>query len=209
MLAEKPFIKHIQIFENKGAMMGNSNPHPHCQIWAQESIPNETAKELKQFKKYYTATRKSLLSDYLKIELKQKERIVHENDSFVILVPYWAIWPYETLIIPRRKIATILELTSSEKADFAQSLNTITAKYDNVFKTSFPYSSGLHQAPVDGKDHHDWHFHMHFYPPLLRSAQIKKFMVGYEMLAEPQRDIMPEVSAEVLRNLSSVHFKKT
>ncbi len=207
-LASKPFINYIQIFENKGAMMGNSNPHPHCQIWAQKSIPMEPLKELKNFKQYYKKYKRSLLYDYLKLELKLKERIVYENNSFVILVPFWAVWPFETIIISRRKISNITQFKNEEKKDFANALKVITTKYDNLFKTSFPYSSGIHQAPTDGKEHNEWHFHMHFYPPLLRSATIKKFMVGYEMLAEPQRDITPEQSAKILSILSTIHYKK-
>ncbi len=208
ILGEKSFINHVQIFENKGAMMGNSNPHPHCQIWAQEHIPMEPAKEIKNFKKYFIKYRRSLLTDYLKTELKIKERIVYENSAFVILVPYWAVWPFETMIIPRRKISNILHFTEKEKIDFANALSVITTKYDNLFTTSFPYSSGLHQAPTDGKRYNEWHFHMHFYPPLLRSATIKKFMVGYEMMGEPQRDITAESSAKILRELSVLHYKK-
>ena len=206
-LSAHPKINHIQIFENKGAMMGNSNPHPHCQIWAQESIPDEPAKELKQFASYYKKKKKNLLIDYLKLELRLKERVVYENASSVVLVPYWAVWPYETMIVPKRKMPNILSFKESERKDFADALRIITIKYDNLFKTSFPYSSGLHQAPTDEKKHSEWHLHMHFYPPLLRSAQIKKHMVGYEMMAEPQRDITPEVSAGVLRELPSVHYK--
>ena len=207
-LSSNPNINYIQIFENKGSIMGNSNPHPHCQIWAQESIPLEPMKELKQFKKYYKKNKQSILSDYIKLELKLNERIVYQNESFIVLVPYWAVWPYETLIISKRKIADILKFNKKEKKDFADALKIITTKYDNLFQTSFPYSSGIHQAPVDGKDYKEWHFHMHFYPPLLRSATVKKFMVGYEMLAEPQRDITPELSADVLKNLSLIHYKK-
>jgi UDPglucose--hexose-1-phosphate uridylyltransferase len=206
-LSENPLINYVQIFENKGAAMGNSNPHPHCQIWSQESIPNEPYKELKNFSAYYKKNKRSVLSDYIKIELKEKERIVFENDSFVVVVPFWAVWPFETLIVTKRKIANILELKEIEKKDFANVIKVITTKYDNLFQTSFPYSSGLHQAPTDGKDHKEWHLHMHFYPPLLRSASIKKFMVGYEMMAEPQRDITPEYSAQVLRKLSNIHYK--
>ena len=200
-LALNNSINHIQIFENKGAIMGNSNPHPHCQIWAQESIPAEPAKELKQFKQYYKKHNQSVLTDYLKLERKLKERIVFENSSFSVVVPFWAVWPYETLIISKRKIPNILLFKKNEKKDFANALSITTKKYDNLFQTSFPYSSGLHQAPVDGKEYKEWHFHMHFYPPLLRSANIKKFMVGYEMMAEPQRDITPEFSAKLLREL--------
>ena len=208
-LGANPKINHIQIFENKGAVMGNSNPHPHCQIWAQESIPLEVMKELKQFRKYYKKNKRSILKDYLKLELKLDERIVYQNNSFAVLVPYWAVWPYETIIISKRKIATILKLNQNEQKDFANALKVITTKYDNLFRTSFPYSSGMHQAPTDEKGHKEWHFHMHFYPPLLRSASVKKFMVGYEMLAEPQRDITPEYSAEILKNLPVVHYKSS
>ncbi len=207
-LGSNPAINYVQIFENKGSMMGNSNPHPHGQIWAQQSIPLEAANELKQFKKYYKKNKRSILQDYLKLELKLEERIVYKNESFVVLVPFWAVWPYETLIISKRKIASLLQFNNKEDKDFANALKTITTKYDNLFKTTFPYSAGMHQAPTDGKDYKEWHFHMHFYPPLLRSANIKKFMVGYEMLAEPQRDITPEYSANILKELSSVHYKK-
>ena len=194
-------INNVQIFENKGAMMGNSNPHPHCQIWAQSSIPMEISKETKNFKKYFAKYKRSILSDYLKLEINLEERIVYTNSSFAVVVPFWAVWPFETMIIPKRKIVNILRLTSKEKKDFAAALKVITSKYDNMFQTSFPYSSGIHQAPTDGKEHEEWHMHMHFYPPLLRSASIKKFMVGYEMLAEPQRDLTPEQCAKILRDL--------
>jgi UDPglucose--hexose-1-phosphate uridylyltransferase len=207
-LGRLPFINYVQIFENKGSLMGNSNPHPHGQIWAQESIPMEPLKELKQFRSYYSRKKRSLLSDYLKLELRLKERVIFENASFAVVSPFWAVWPFETMILPKRKLANILELKREEKKDFAQAIHCITVKYDNLFKTSFPYSSGLHQAPTDGKSHDEWHFHMHFFPPLLRSASIKKFMVGYEMLAEPQRDITPEYSARVLQELPDVHYKR-
>ena len=208
-LSDESFINYIQIFENKGSIMGNSNPHPHCQIWAQQSIPAEPASELKQFKKYYRKNGTSLLSDYLKLELKINKRIVYKNNSFTALVPFWAVWPYETLIVSKRKIPDILHFSKKEKQDFAEIIKIITTKYDNLFNISFPYSAGLHQAPTDGGKYDEWHFHMHFYPPLLRSATVKKFMVGYEMLAEPQRDITPEQSAEILFNLSSVHYKSS
>lgn len=207
-LSEHPKINHVQIFENKGAIMGNSNPHPHCQIWAQESIPTEPGKELKQFTQYYRKNNRSLLNDYLKLELKMNERIVYENLMFVVLVPFWATWPYETMIISKKKYSNLLAFKAAETEAFADAIKTITVKYDNLFKSSFPYSSGIHQAPTDGKPHTEWHFHMHFFPPLLRSTSVKKYMVGYEMLGEPQRDITPEVSAKVLRKLSTVHYKK-
>jgi len=208
-LGVHPEINYVQIFENKGSIMGNSNPHPHGQIWAQESIPTEPLKEQKQFKLYYNKRKRGLLADYLKLEQRRKTRLVYENDSFAVLVPFWAVWPFETIIIPKRRMPNILELKKGEKKDYANVLSVITKKYDNLFKTSFPYSAGLHQAPTDGKKHPEWHFHTHFYPPLLRSANIKKFMVGYEMLAEPQRDITPEYSAKVLKDLSIVHYKET
>jgi len=207
-LSFHPKIKHVQIFENKGAMMGNSNPHPHCQIWAQESIPTEPAKELKQFASYYKKNRRTILSDYLKLERKLKERIVFENPLFAVVVPFWATWPYETMIIPKKKYASLLDFKSAEIKAFANAISVITIKYDNLFKTSFPYSSGIHQMPTDGKPHDEWHFHMHFFPPLLRSTSIKKYMVGYEMLAEPQRDVTPEASAKILRELPLSHYKK-
>lgn len=207
LLGSHPDINYVTIFENKGSMMGNSNPHPHGQIWAQESIPQEPSKELRQFKRYFLKNGHSILSDYIKAEKKLNERIVYENDSFIAVVPFWAVWPYETLIATKRKVANILQFKEDEKLGFANILRVITTKYDNLFKTSFPYSSGMHQAPTDGKEYKEWHFHMHFYPPLLRSASIKKFMVGYEMLAEPQRDITVEYSAGILRELSEVHYK--
>jgi UDPglucose--hexose-1-phosphate uridylyltransferase len=206
-LGSRPHINYVQIFENKGSMMGNSNAHPHGQIWAQESIPVEPMKELKHLKRYYARTGRSLLADYLKMELRLKERVVYENSSMLVVVPFWAVWPYETMIISKRKIGNILQLRKSEIREFANALSVLTVKYDNLFKASFPYSAGLHQAPTDGTNHREWHLHMHFYPPLLRSATIKKFMVGYEMLAEPQRDIAPESSAKALREMSAVHFK--
>ena len=206
-LGSAPRINYVQIFENKGAMMGNSNPHPHGQIWAQESIPMEPMKESKQFNSYYVKNRRSLLTDYLRLERQLNERIVFENSAFAIVVPYWAVWPYETIIISKRKVSTILQLTEGEKKAFANALSSITIKYDNLFATSFPYSAGIHQAPTDGTKHSEWHLHMHFYPPLLRSASVKKHMVGYEMLAEPQRDITPEHSASLLRALPVVHYK--
>jgi UDPglucose--hexose-1-phosphate uridylyltransferase len=198
-----PKINNVQIFENKGKMMGNSNPHPHCQIWAQSSIPMEVTKETKNFKKYFDLKKRTILSDYLKLELKLGERIVYINSAFVVVVPFWAVWPFETIIIPRRKIVNILQLTVKEKKDYADEIKIVTSKYDRIFNTSFPYSSGIHQAPTDCKEHKEWHMHMHFYPPLLRSASVKKFMVGYEMMAEPQRDITPEQCARILRDLGT------
>ncbi|MBT2619992.1 UDP-glucose--hexose-1-phosphate uridylyltransferase [Chryseobacterium sp. ISL-6] len=206
-LGAEDYINHVQIFENKGNVMGCSNPHPHGQIWAQSSIPSSVLKTMENFKKYFNKNKKSLLEVYLKKELELKERIVLENKHFVALVPFWAIWPYETMIISKQKIENILQFSEPEKHALAEIISLMTTKYDNLFEISFPYSAGIHQSPTDGKPHPEWHFHMHFYPPLLRSREVKKFMVGYEMLAESQRDITPEQSAEILQNLSIVHYK--
>ena len=207
-LSKNAFIKYIQIFENKGEIMGCSNPHPHGQIWASSSIPDEIAKETKQQQQHFEKTNRSLLSDYLQLELEQKERIVLENEHFVVLVPFWAIWPYETMIVSKRHVQTILQFTEEEKLAFAEILKQLTAKYDNLFSISFPYSAGMHQSPVNDGGHAAWHWHMHFYPPLLRSATVRKFMVGYEMLASPQRDITPEFAADKLRQLSIQHYEE-
>lgn len=206
-LSENEWIKYIQIFENKGEIMGCSNPHPHGQIWSQSEVPMEIVKETERQKNYYAVHRQSLLSAYLKIELKKKERIVYENEHFVVLVPFWAVWPYETMIICKRQVNSIKYFSNIEKQALADAIKALTTKYDNLFKTSFPYSAGMHQAPVNDGEHPEWHWHMHFYPPLLRSATVKKFMVGYEMLANPQRDITPEFAANRLRELSTKHYK--
>ncbi|TRW26650.1 UDP-glucose--hexose-1-phosphate uridylyltransferase [Flavobacterium zepuense] len=207
-LGSRDFINHVQIFENKGAVMGCSNPHPHGQIWSQSSLPTQVEKTQANLKKYFEEHGRSLLSDYLAEELERKERIVLENEHFVVLVPFWAIWPFETLIISKRHFGNITQMTAEETAAYADVLKRITVKYDNLFETSFPYSSGIHQTPTDGQEHPEWHFHMHFYPPLLRSASVKKFMVGYEMMAEAQRDISAEKSAAMLRELSETHYKQ-
>jgi len=205
-LGSKPFINYVQIFENKGEIMGCSNPHPHGQIWAQENIPNEPAKEQLNQLKYFSGENKTLLNDYLNLEIQKKERVVYENESFILIVPFWAVWPFETMILSKRSINNILQLTENEVKQFADILKITTVKYDNIFNVSFPYSAGIHQSPTDGLEHPEWHFHMHFYPPLLRTSTIKKFMVGYEMLSEPQRDITPESSAEILKQLDMVHY---
>ena len=199
-------INHIQIFENKGEIMGCSNAHPHGQIWAQKRIPKEVEKKQFHQKEYYKKNNKSLLLDYVNQELKIKERIICENSSFVALIPYWAVWPFETMIIPKKHHKSILSFSENELVDYAKILKKLTTKYDNLFNTSFPYSSGIHQAPTNNKKNEEWHMHMSFYPPLLRSADVKKFMVGYEMFAEPQRDVTAEIAAEKLRNCSEKHF---
>ncbi len=205
-LGALPHINHVQIFENKGSIMGCSNPHPHGQIWAQESIPQEVKKKSTQFNKYWASNKKGLLGDYITQELLQQERIVLENEHFVALVPFWAVWPYETMIVPKRKLRDITQLSEEETLAFAAIIKGLTTKYDNLFNISFPYSAGIHQAPTDGEEHPEWHFHMTFYPPLLRSSTVKKFMVGYEMFANPQRDITAEQAANTLKELSDVHY---
>lgn len=207
-LGKIDYINYVQIFENKGSVMGCSNPHPHGQIWAQESIPMEPQKKQQHQHKYFDKKGQTILSDYLATELRLKERIIFTNEHFVVLVPFWATWPFETMIIPRRPMSSISQMTADEISAYAESIQVITVKYDNLFETSFPYSAGIHQAPTDGKAHPEWHWHMVFYPPLLRSASVKKFMVGYEMLANPQRDISPESSADRLRAASLEHYKK-
>jgi len=205
-LGDNPDINHVQIFENKGAIMGCSNPHPHGQIWAQRSIPQEVQKKIVQQKKYWDQNGRSILGDYINQERIAQQRIVSENDSFVALVPYWAVWPFETMIVPKRHVSSILDLNEQEIADYASILKILTIKYDNLFETSFPYSAGIHQSPTNGQDNKHWHMHMSFYPPLLRSAEVKKFMVGYEMFANPQRDITTEQAAKRLRDCNSSHY---
>lgn len=206
-LAAHTNIRYIQIFENKGDIMGCSNPHPHGQIWASTSVPVELQKETTQQQQYFEKHGRSLLSDYLKLELQKQERIVVENEHFVALVPYWAVWPYETMIISKRHVQQVTQFTAEEDTALADVLKRLTTRYDNLFSTSFPYSAGMHQMPVNVSPTPGWHWHMHFYPPLLRSATVKKFMVGYEMLATPQRDITAEMAANKLRSLSEVHYK--
>ena len=206
-LGAKNFINYVQIFENKGAIMGCSNPHPHGQVWAQETVPDLPSRKAKNQLAYWEKSGSTLLSDYLATELKEKERILFENDHFITLVPYWATWPFETMILPRKPISRITELNDAGKNDLADAYRQLTIRYDNLFKISFPYSAGIHQAPTDGKEHPEWHLHMSFYPPLLRSATVKKFMVGYEMLANAQRDITAEMSAARLKALPDQHYK--
>ena len=208
-LAANKDLKYIQIFENKGEIMGCSNPHPHGQIWALNDMPVEIEKETERQEGYWRKYGRSLLSDYLNLELKKNERIVVTNDHFVALVPFWAVWPFETMIISRQQHETILTFSEAERDALADILRRLTIRYDNLFQTSFPYSAGMHQAPVNSGPEPGWHWHMHFYPPLLRSATVKKFMVGYEMLAGPQRDVTPEWAAGRLKNLSEIHYKQT
>ena len=201
LLGKEKNINYVQIFENKGEIMGCSNPHPHGQIWSQSSIPNEVVKKNTNQLNYFLDKQSSLLKDYLNQELKEKERIIYENKNCVVLVPFWAIWPFETMIIPKKHQQNISTLDGKEREDFAEAILVITKTYDKLFECSFPYSSGIHQAPTDNKNNQHWHWHMSFYPPLLRSATVKKFMVGYEMFGMPQRDITPEQAALKLKAL--------
>jgi UDPglucose--hexose-1-phosphate uridylyltransferase len=193
-------INYVQIFENRGAMMGASNPHPHCQIWATSSIPNEPAKEHLALDRYFQKHAKCALCEYADYE-SHRERLVYGNASFLAVVPFWAVWPFEMLVISRRHVGDLTQLSADDVHALADLLQKITACYDQLFQTAFPYSMGFHQQPTDGKPHPHVHLHAHFYPPLLRSADIRKFMVGFEMLATPQRDITPEAAAERLRAL--------
>ncbi len=200
-LGSLDFIQHVQIFENRGAMMGASNPHPHCQVWATASIPNEPAKELLSQRAYLKSHNRCLLCDYSALEQRQRLRLVCENDGFIAVVPFWAVWPFEILVLSRRHLASMNDFSNDESRSLADILHRVTSTYDQVFAVPFPYSMGFHQSPTDGGDHAEWHFHAHFYPPLLRSATIRKFMVGFEMLGMPQRDITPELAAARLREL--------
>jgi UDPglucose--hexose-1-phosphate uridylyltransferase len=210
-LGAMDFINHVQIFENRGAMMGASNPHPHCQIWATEHVPDEPVRELAAQAEYLAGNGNGngncLLCDYLATEIAHPEaRIVVENEHFVAVVPYWATWPFETLVLPRRHFGSFLDLKASESAALAEILKAVTTRYDNLFQVSFPYTMGFHQTPTDGQAYPEMHFHAHFYPPLLRSAEIRKFMVGFEMLGMPQRDLTPETAAERLRAVPAKHY---
>ncbi len=201
-LGARDDVGHVQIFENKGQVMGCSNPHPHGQIWAQRTVPREPAREAVHLAEHRARHGRTLLEDYLALELRRDERVVCANDAFVALVPFWAVWPFETLVVSRRPVAHISMLDGEERTALADIVKRLTTRYDNLFEISFPYSAGIHQAPTDGRPHPEWHLHLHFYPPLLRSATVRKFLVGYEMLAEPQRDLTAESAAERLRGVS-------
>jgi UDPglucose--hexose-1-phosphate uridylyltransferase len=223
-LGARDDIAYVQLFENKGEIMGCSNPHPHGQLWATRHVPTEIAKETRGQLRYVSGgaevqgsggggaspsplrSSAPLLMDYLAIEQQDGSRVIFENAHFVCLVPFWATWPFETMILPKRHVRRIVELTGDERASLADALKRITVRYDNLFEVSFPYTMGVHQAPYDGEPHDEWQMHLHFYPPLLRSATVKKFMVGYEMLAQPQRDLTAEQAADRIHGLSEVRF---
>ncbi len=200
-LASQPNIAHIEVFENRGAMMGASNPHPHGQIWASSSVPTLPERELRRLAAYQERHGRGMLADYLALEEKAGERLVCANDHFVVVVPFWAVWPFETLVISRAPVGTIGELDDAGRDGLADIIRRLTRRYDNVFSVSFPYSMGFHQRPARGPLTDAAHLHAHYYPPLLRSATVRKFMVGYEMLGEPQRDITAETAAERLREV--------
>ncbi|KAG0086860.1 galactose-1-phosphate uridyl transferase [Podila epicladia] len=254
-LKDKSDINHVQIFENKGAIMGCSNPHPHGQAWSTQDIPHESSQELENMHRYQEKYHRCMLCDYVKTETKSKDtlnshagsmngkvngamngstyvtngtssvppksssvsitpdgsRIVCENASFLCVVPFWATWPFETMVLAKTHVATLSELSQAQKLDLATILRQLTCRYDNLFKCSFPYSMGIHQAPTDGnKKHHETsHLHLHFYPPLLRSATVKKFLVGFELLGQAQRDLTPEQAAKRLTECSDVHYKRS
>jgi len=200
----------VQIFENKGSTMGASNPHPHGQIWASNFLPTLPAKEDANQRAYYQRYGKPLLFEYAAQEIADGARTVVMNDSWVAVVPYWAVWPFETLLIPLRHVSRLTELNDDERTQLADILKQLTTRYDNLFEVSFPYSMGWHGAPTSdliNEDHRHWQLHAHFYPPLLRSATVRKFMVGYEMLAESQRDLTAEQAAARLRDLPLVHYR--
>ncbi len=197
----------VQVFENKGAIMGCSNPHPHGQIWANSFLPVEIAREDEFQYNYLRRHGTPLLLDYAHAELKDGARVISSNKNWVLIVPFWAVWPYEYLLLPLFPVKSLMELTDDQKSTLAEIMKEGLIRYDNLFETSFPYSMGWHGAPSTGKANDHWQLHAHYYPPLLRSATIKKFMVGYEMLAEPQRDLTPEQAAQRLREVSPVHYK--
>jgi UDPglucose--hexose-1-phosphate uridylyltransferase len=197
-------INYVQIFENRGAMMGASNPHPHCQIWSTATIPVEPAKELAAQRAYLQSHNRCLLCDYVAVERRQQERWLFENDGFIAVVPFWAVWPFEVLVCSRRHMASMDYFIPDDARNLSHMLHRVTATYDKIFGVPFPYSMGFHQSPSNGMEHPEWHFHAHFYPPLLRSATIRKFMVGFEMLGNPQRDITPEIVAARIREIARV-----
>jgi UDPglucose--hexose-1-phosphate uridylyltransferase len=205
-LASHANVRAIQIFENRGAMMGCSNPHPHGQIWANENVPDELAREAGTQGDYFQKHKRSLLEDYLRLELEKQERLVCRNEHFAAVVPFWAVWPYETLLISRRNVASLTQLSDGQRNSLAEILRQVTIRYDNLFKAPFPYTMGFHQQPTDSGEYPGFRLHVHFYPPLLRSSTVKKFMVGYEMLAMPQRDIAAESAAKQLRELPEIHY---
>ena len=205
--AARPWVRYALVFENRGAMIGASNPHPHGQLWATEDVPNEPARERESFARHRARHGSCLLCDYAAREQRLAERVVCENDAFMAIVPFWATWPFETLVVSRRHVASIEALDAAERDALADLFARVTTRYDNLFEAPFPYSMGFHQEPTNGAAAEGWHLHAHFYPPLLRSATIRKFMIGFELLGSPQRDVTPEEAAARLRAVSDVHYR--
>ena len=208
-LGADPQIRYVQVFENKGAMMGCSNPHPHCQVWATSEVPMLPARKLTSQRVWFEKHGRDLVGDYLEKELAAGERIVFRNEHWVALVPFWAVWPFETMLVPVRRVADLPSLTSQERDALADALRRMSVRYDNLFRTSFPYSMGFHARPTDGEEHPYWRLHAVYFPPLLRSATVRKFLVGYELTAEPQRDLTAEDAAARLRAQAEVHYRRT
>ncbi|WP_145476632.1 galactose-1-phosphate uridylyltransferase [Yersinia similis] len=198
----------VQVFENKGAAMGCSNPHPHGQIWANSFLPNEAEQEDRLQQQYFQQHQSPMLLDYVERERRDGQRTVVETEHWLAVVPYWAAWPFETLLLPKAAVLRLEDLSAEQRSDLAIALKKLTSRYDNLFSCSFPYSMGWHGAPYNTNDNTHWQLHAHFYPPLLRSASVRKFMVGYELLAETQRDLTAEQAAALLRAVSDVHYKE-
>jgi UDPglucose--hexose-1-phosphate uridylyltransferase len=203
-IAASAWAEYVLVFENRGSMMGASNPHPHGQIWATDHVPNEPAREQSSLEQYERKHGSCLLCDYVALEIDRQERVVCANDAFVAMVPFWAAWPFETLLVSRRHVATLSALRATERDALADVLKRLTTRYDNVFEAPFPYSMGFHQQPIGSTS--SAHLHAHFYPPLLRSASVRKFMVGFELLGSPQRDFTPEQAADRLRQAAESHY---
>jgi UDPglucose--hexose-1-phosphate uridylyltransferase len=208
-LGAAPEIRYVQVFENKGAMMGCSNPHPHGQVWATSYVPLTPARQLATQRAWFERHGSDLVGDYLEEELRQGERVVCRNDSWVALVPYWAVWPFELMLVPARRVPDLPALAGDERDALADLLRRVGVRYDNLFRTSFPYSLGFHARPTDGEEHPEWRLHAVYYPPLLRSATVRKFLVGFELTAEPQRDLTAEDAAARLRALGEIHYRTT
>ncbi len=199
-------INYVLIFENRGEITGASSPHPHSQLWANKSIPNLAAVETLRQGEYANSRSSCMLCDYVKLELQMQSRMILRNDSFAALTPFWAVWPFEVMVLPLEHHADLGGLPRKARSDLADIVNRLSIRFDNLFCAPFPYSMGIHQRPTDGKEHEEWHFHVHFFPPLLRSMSVRKLMAGYEVLAMPQRDVTPEDGARKLRNCSDIHY---
>ena len=208
-LGSLPEIRHVQVFENKGAMMGCSNPHPHGQVWATSYLPLTPARKLATQRAWFERHASDLVGDYLAEELRSGERVVCRNERWVALVPYWAVWPFELMLVPVRRVPDLPALAGDERDALADLLRRVGVRYDNLFRTSFPYSLGFHGRPTDGEQHPEWRLHAAYYPPLLRSATVRKFLVGFELAAEPQRDLTAEDAAARLRELGETHYRAT